>query len=854
MLPADLLHAYRARCDAVVILTMGSIWQEELRSNRYHYASRFARVLPTYFVQLDRWDDGFAFEATEIPGLSILHVARDYLQDGNGRKVGEVVLSRALNEWGIRRPLLWVYNFRLVEFVRSACSPLKVFHATEHHFITEFFGHTAADLHSYVTCLNECDAIVAVCSAIQTDLAKATGGRVPTLLAPNGCDYAFFQQGETPPQAAADRPIVIYQGNLNLRLDLELLTKVIEGMSDWDFWLCGRVDADLAANRPWRALKTQPHVRLLGTLPADELRTRMKQATVGIIPFLQIPIMQKSWPLKAFEYIACGLPVVSMPIDDLAPFEQAMRFATTPDTFISAIREQGATRHDPQRLAERDALARAQSYDSRFEAVGRALLEFKQPVAQHAGNVLVLFDARSVHVKTIQHHLGSLGLFSRHHVYYAPATHGELCDYDLCAFDVVVQHYCIRVSPPDDLSSSYQNALRDYPGLKVLFIQDEYDWTNRALAHIEQVGFHLVYTCVSPDQVHKVYPRERFPHVEFVTTLTGYVPFDHDPAHPIKPMELRKNLIGYRGRRLGFWYGDLGQEKQRIGDDMRAVCDARGLATDIETDDTKRIYGDAWFEFLENSRATLGTESGSNLFDFDGQAKAQVEAELRANPAVTYAEVRAKYLQHLEGKVIMNQISPKLFEAIIHRTALVLFEGAYSGVVQPNEHFIPLRKDFSNVDDVLHKLQDLPYLERLTENAYQNIVASGRYTYQAMVAAFDEKLAEYRVGAQPRPVYEGATQCFLPGQTDLEARTARADDPALAGTIHFPLPPSATRLRGWSLLRVFPFSVLRPNRLHWAARRTVSKLPAPVRTLLRRGKRAPRAVLQYVAKLLRKAS
>jgi glycosyltransferase involved in cell wall biosynthesis len=853
-LPAVLLQAYRERCDAVVILTMGSLWHRELRSNRYHYASRFAHVLPTYFMQLDRWDDRFALEPTEIPGLSLLHVPHDYLVDANGRKVAEVALTRALRERGIRRPLLWVYNFRLVEFVRAAFSPLKVFHATEHHFVSEFFGHTATDLRNYVSCLNECDAIVAVCSAIQTELGCATEGAIPVLLSPNGCDYAFFQHGVVP-DAARERPIVIYQGNLNLRLDLDLLTSIVMKMPDWDFWLCGRIDADLAANRTWRALKGHANVRLLGTLTASELRIRMKQATVGIIPFLQIPIMQKSWPLKAFEYIACGLPVVSIPIDDLAAFGQAIRFATTADGFVAAIRELRLTRHDPRGLAERDALARAQSYDSRFEAVSRALLDLKRPSSQvHAANVLVLFDGRSVHVKTIQHHLRAVGLFSHHHVYYAPATHGEWCEYDLCAFDVIVQHYCIRVSPPDDLSKSYRNALRDYPGLKVLFIQDEYDWTNRALDHIEELGFQLVYTCVSPDQVHKVYPRERFSQVVFATTLTGYVPFDHDPSRSVTPLAQRKNLIGYRGRRLGYWYGDLGQEKQRIGDEMRAICDTRGLVTDIETDDSKRIYGDAWFEFLEDSRATLGTESGSNLFDFDGQAKAQVEAELRANPAATYAEIRAKCLQHLEGKVIMNQISPKLFEAIIQRTALVLFEGTYSGIVQPGEHFIELKKDFSNVDEVLAKVQDLAYLEQLAERAYRDIVASGRYTYQAMVQAFDQKLAEFGVGSRSRPDHSTASHCFLPGQTDLEARIVRSDDPALTGAIHFPLPPAAARLRGWSLLRVFPFSVLRPNRLHWAARRVVARLPAPMRTLLRRGKRAPRALMRYFAKLLQIAS
>ena len=56
-----------------------------------------------------------------------------------------------------------------------------------------------------------------------------------------------------------------------------------------------------------------------------------------------------------------------------------------------------------------------------------------------------------------------------------------------------------------------------------------------------------------------------------------------------------------------------------IGYRMREECRARGVPHDIEVDEDKRIYGDAWYLFLSNCRAVLGTESGSNILTTTAQ-------------------------------------------------------------------------------------------------------------------------------------------------------------------------------------------------------------------------------------------
>jgi hypothetical protein len=84
----------------------------------------------------------------------------------------------------------------------------------------------------------------------------------------------------------------------------------------------------------------------------------------------------------------------------------------------------------------------------------------------------------------------------------------------------------------------------------------------------------------------------------------------------------------------------------------------------------------------------------------------------------------------------MNQISPKMFEAIALKTALVLFEGSYSGILKPDLHYISLKKDFSNLKQVLAKLDDISYLENITETAFKDIILSGKYNYEQFIHIF----------------------------------------------------------------------------------------------------------------------
>jgi hypothetical protein len=62
--------------------------------------------------------------------------------------------------------------------------------------------------------------------------------------------------------------------------------------------------------------------------------------------------------------------------------------------------------------------------------------------------------------------------------------------------------------------------------------------------------------------------------------------------------------------------------------------------------------------------------------------------------------------------------------------------------MQPMVHYVPLRKDFSNFGEVVSILRDEGRRREITERAYGDLIASGRYSYQSFIRSFDEELRQ----------------------------------------------------------------------------------------------------------------
>lgn len=187
---------------------------------------------------------------------------------------------------------------------------------------------------------------------------------------------ALRTQPEPPQLAGRPRPRAVYVGNLAAyRFDFALLREAARALPHVDFVLIGPLGLGEAADAagPAAALGRERNVLFLGPLPQEALPTVLAHCDVALLPLLENDHTVSCMPLKLWEYLAAGLPVVARDLPNLrgiAP-ESAIRLYRDAPSFLAALGKslEGAGR---EREA-RSALAAAHGWPARMAEISSRL-------------------------------------------------------------------------------------------------------------------------------------------------------------------------------------------------------------------------------------------------------------------------------------------------------------------------------------------------------------------------------------------------------------------------------------------------------------------------------------------------
>jgi len=355
-------------------------------------------------------------------------------------------------------------------------------------------------------------------------------------------------------------------------------------------------------------------------------------------------------------------------------------------------------------------------------------------------NILLLCNKpeQNYNANTIVDHIESFTLYSRSKIW-TISNLGDLpSSLNLDAFDVIIVHYSLSLLNTHYLSSSAKERLKKYTGLKVLFLQDEYRAINKMIEEINNLDVDVLFTCFPNSEMNRIYPKEKLNKLSIYNNLTGYIPDRLHSTEDIPLTSQRKLHVGYRARKLPFWYGELGYEKWNIVKKWKEHVADSLLATDLSYKENDRIYGKKWISFLKSCKTTLGVESGASVMDFTGELEEQTELYQLMHPRESFENIQARFLKKHEGLYKLNQISPRCFEAIALKTVLVLYEGEYSGILNPNHHFIELKKDFSNIHQVISLIKNDNFLQTMANRTYEEIALNPEYSYKHFIQQVDD--------------------------------------------------------------------------------------------------------------------
>ncbi|HVZ10022.1 glycosyltransferase [Rhodopila sp.] len=186
---------------------------------------------------------------------------------------------------------------------------------------------------------------------------------------PNGAELDFPSDSSPLPGFMRDstRPVVGYCGNLSERIDWPLIEALATRHPDWRFVLIGPHGEGGVRD----TVLQLPNVTLPGPLPYDEARRCMVAFDCAIVPHIPNAITDAMNPLKVYNYLSVGIPVVTTPVANLEALHGLIRIGDGPDAFANAIAEALAT---PRNFELSDDIRERIGWESRMAKI-TSLLE-----------------------------------------------------------------------------------------------------------------------------------------------------------------------------------------------------------------------------------------------------------------------------------------------------------------------------------------------------------------------------------------------------------------------------------------------------------------------------------------------
>ncbi len=185
-----------------------------------------------------------------------------------------------------------------------------------------------------------------------------------TTYLPEAADVGPFMEPRPEPAdlAGLPRPRICFFGTLEMWLDQDLLARVAAAYPQGSLILIGPVRYN------FDALRRLPNVHLLGPRAHDRLPAYLQQMDLLIIPYRITPYMANVHPVKTYEALATGRPLVTTDLPELRPYDGPVTVAPDADAFLAGIAA-GLAETNPALAERRREIARQNTWDARLRVI-----------------------------------------------------------------------------------------------------------------------------------------------------------------------------------------------------------------------------------------------------------------------------------------------------------------------------------------------------------------------------------------------------------------------------------------------------------------------------------------------------
>lgn len=388
-----------------IVCFAGALYDLPAWTNRQHIMARFSNEYPVLYVEPRVW--------------IFRYIAQNLFRPGNIRKLCQRLFSyeqksenlyiksqwnllpgsrefsfiskvnHFLNKGSVMRTakklgfmngntVMWIYDTEAAEYLPSFKNMIVVYDCVDSHAVQAGVNRNPKRVHKEEKAILKRADLVTVTSKRLLKMKRRYNKNIHLVL--NAGDVELYQKGlsregkEKAKQVLGGipRPILGSVGALDsYKYDFELLTESAKAHPEWQFVFVGSpiVEQKTSALRTLRKL---PNVHMIGSIPREHVPAYVAYFDICLIPYKNNMYNEASFPLKFWEFMATGKPIVASGVPELEEYEPLIAYADSTKEFSRHIKDilgSGAL-EDNQRVA----LSKEHGWNERAKRLQRHLL------------------------------------------------------------------------------------------------------------------------------------------------------------------------------------------------------------------------------------------------------------------------------------------------------------------------------------------------------------------------------------------------------------------------------------------------------------------------------------------------
>lgn len=275
------------------------------------------------------------------------------------------LLKGALKRINLKPSIFWIFHPRHNKLIGVLSERISIYHC-----IDEYSAEKNSETRRRVLAKLEEETLkkVDIVFACSENIYKAKNNlHGNTYLLRPGIDMEGFKKALKGNRVHSDiekikSPKIGFAGTVNRRLDINLIHEIALQRPEWSFVLIGINQLNCKANR---LLKKLNNIHLLGFKSLVELPCYLMAMDICIIPYIINEFTKAIFPLKLFEYLAVGKPIISTPLPDLEFFSNVVTIGKNSSEFIICIEELLASENN--KYADRLNIAESNTWEIRVK-------------------------------------------------------------------------------------------------------------------------------------------------------------------------------------------------------------------------------------------------------------------------------------------------------------------------------------------------------------------------------------------------------------------------------------------------------------------------------------------------------